>query len=86
MLLHRPENDIQSEDIKTITVHAGTNILKPIRYPIAANHLQAKLKDGETSVIVVARKIRLAMLKSKTKLDHVVKVLENAWVGTAQGA
>ena len=32
----------QPDDIDTVTVHAGTNILKPIRYPIAANHLQAK--------------------------------------------
>ena len=36
------ENDVEPEDIDTVKVYAGTNILKPIRYPIAANHLQAK--------------------------------------------
>jgi len=36
------EADLRPEDIELVTVHAGTNILKPIRYPIAANHLQAK--------------------------------------------
>lgn len=34
--------NIAPEAIESVTVHAGTNILKPIRYPIAANHLQAK--------------------------------------------
>lgn len=36
------DSSIKPEDIERVTVHAGTNILKPIRYPIAANHLQAK--------------------------------------------
>lgn len=36
------EANIQPEDIDTVVVHAGSNILNPIRYPIAANHLQAK--------------------------------------------
>lgn len=36
------ENNIQPNDIDTVTVYAGSNILKPIRYPIAQNHLQAK--------------------------------------------
>jgi 2-methylcitrate dehydratase PrpD len=35
-------NDIKPEAIETVKVYAGTNILKPIRYPVAANHLQAK--------------------------------------------
>lgn len=34
--------DVKPGDIEEVIVHAGTNILKPIRYPIAANHLQAK--------------------------------------------
>jgi 2-methylcitrate dehydratase PrpD len=36
------ENDIQPAIIKAVKVYAGTNILNPIRYPVAANHLQAK--------------------------------------------
>ncbi|MEM7242548.1 MAG: MmgE/PrpD family protein [Pseudomonadota bacterium] len=36
------ENDLTPEAIDKITVFAGTNILKPIRYPIATNHLEAK--------------------------------------------
>src|SRR5215813_3223289 len=36
------DHDVKPEDIQAVRVYAGTNILKPIRYPIAANHLQAK--------------------------------------------
>ena len=36
------ENNIEPANIEKVTVYAGTNILKPIRYPVAANHLQAK--------------------------------------------
>lgn len=50
------EHDIQPGDIDTVTVHAGTNILKPIRYPIAANHLQAKFSlPAALSMIALAR-------------------------------
>jgi 2-methylcitrate dehydratase PrpD len=36
------EHDVKPDDIESVKVYAGTNILNPIRYPIAANHLQAK--------------------------------------------
>jgi 2-methylcitrate dehydratase PrpD len=36
------KHDVQPGDIEAITFNAGSNILNPIRYPIAANHLQAK--------------------------------------------
>lgn len=36
------QHKVNPEDIDAVNVYAGTNILKPIRYPIAANHLQAK--------------------------------------------
>jgi len=50
------EANIQADDIDTVTVHAGTNILKPIRYPIAANHLQAKFSlPAALSMIALAR-------------------------------
>jgi 2-methylcitrate dehydratase PrpD len=36
------EHDLKPDDIEAVKVYAGTNILKPIRYPIAGNHLEAK--------------------------------------------
>ena len=36
------ENDVHPDQINSVKVYAGSNILNPIRYPIAANHLQAK--------------------------------------------
>lgn len=36
------ENDINPETIESVIVRAGSNILNPIRYPIATNHLEAK--------------------------------------------
>ena len=50
------EGDVQPDDIDTVTVHAGSNILKPIRYPIAVNHLQAKFSlPAALSMIALAR-------------------------------
>ncbi|MCV0426928.1 MAG: MmgE/PrpD family protein [Roseibium sp.] len=49
--------DIASEAIENVTVHAGTNILKPIRYPIATNHLQAKFSlPAALAMIALERK------------------------------
>ncbi len=40
-----------------VKVYAGTNILKPIRYPVAANHLQAKFSlPAALAMIALARK------------------------------
>ena len=36
------ENDIDPNAIDSVVVRAGSNILNPIRYPIASNHLEAK--------------------------------------------
>lgn len=36
------ENAVKSADIESVVLRAGSNILNPIRYPIAKNHLQAK--------------------------------------------
>jgi 2-methylcitrate dehydratase PrpD len=36
------DNGIASGDIERVVLRAGSNILNPIRYPIAGNHLQAK--------------------------------------------
>ncbi|HEX9445015.1 MAG TPA: MmgE/PrpD family protein, partial [Candidatus Binatia bacterium] len=50
------ENDLQPGDIDTVRVYAGSNILNPIRYPIAANHLQAKFSlPAALAMIALAR-------------------------------
>ncbi len=49
--------DIKPEDIESVTVHAGSNILKPIRYPVASNHLQAKFSlPAALAMIALNRK------------------------------
>lgn len=51
------ENDIKPNDIDVVKVFAGSNILNPIRYPIAANHLQAKFSlPGALAMIALSRK------------------------------
>jgi 2-methylcitrate dehydratase PrpD len=51
------EHDVKPDDIDTVKVYAGTNILNPIRYPIAANHLQAKFSlPAALAMIALARK------------------------------
>ncbi len=51
------EHDVKPDDIETVRVFAGTNILNPIRYPIAANHLQAKFSlPAALAMIALARK------------------------------
>ena len=51
------ENNLKPDDIESVTVYAGTNILKPIRYPIAANHLQAKFSlPAALAMIALVRK------------------------------
>ncbi|HEY7219566.1 MAG TPA: MmgE/PrpD family protein [Candidatus Binatia bacterium] len=51
------ENDLKPDDIENVKVYAGTNILNPIRYPIAANHLQAKFSlPAALAMIALARK------------------------------
>jgi 2-methylcitrate dehydratase PrpD len=56
MLALVSDNDVQPEAIETVTVYAGSNILNPIRYPIAANHLQAKFSlPAALAMILLAR-------------------------------
>jgi 2-methylcitrate dehydratase PrpD len=51
------EHDVKPDNIETVRVYAGTNILKPIRYPIAANHLQAKFSlPAALAMIALVRK------------------------------
>jgi 2-methylcitrate dehydratase PrpD len=51
------ENDVQPGDVKKIDFFAGSNILNPIRYAVAKNHLQAKFSMAALlSMIVIARR------------------------------
>jgi 2-methylcitrate dehydratase PrpD len=51
------EHDVKPDDIEAVKVFAGTNILDPIRYPIAANHLQAKFSlPAALAMIALVRK------------------------------
>ena len=50
------ENDIQPEDIEHVVVSAGSNILNPIRYPIAGNHLEAKFSLQAVLAMVALRR------------------------------
>src|SRR5918996_1269679 len=51
------EHDVKPDDIRAIKVYAGTNILKPIRYAIASNHLQAKFSlPAALAMIALARR------------------------------
>jgi 2-methylcitrate dehydratase PrpD len=51
------DNDIEADAIELVKVSAGSNILNPIRYPIAANHLQAKFSlPAALAMIALARK------------------------------
>jgi 2-methylcitrate dehydratase PrpD len=57
MLKLMTEHDVKPEEIDAVKVYAGTNILKPIRYPIAANHLQAKFSlPAALAMIALVRK------------------------------
>jgi 2-methylcitrate dehydratase PrpD len=48
---------VKPDEIEAAKVYAGTNILKPIRYPIAVNHLQAKFSlPAALAMIALARK------------------------------
>ena len=50
-------NDISADQIDTVTLYAASNILNPIRYPIATNHLQAKFSlPAELAMIAINRK------------------------------
>jgi 2-methylcitrate dehydratase PrpD len=42
MLALVTENDIAPEDVDSVVFHAGSNVLKPISYAFAADHLEAK--------------------------------------------
>jgi 2-methylcitrate dehydratase PrpD len=51
------KHDLKPEQVKRIRFYAGKNILEPIRYPLARNHLQAKFSmPALLSMIVLCRR------------------------------
>lgn len=51
------EHDIQADTIEQVIVRAGSNILNPIRYPIASNHLEAKFSlPAVLAMVALARR------------------------------
>ena len=57
MLKLMTEHDLKPDDIEAVKVYAGTNILNPIRYPVASNHLQAKFSlPAALAMIALLRK------------------------------
>jgi 2-methylcitrate dehydratase PrpD len=51
------EHDVKPEQVQRIRFYAGKNILEPIRYPLASNHLQAKFSmPALLSMIVLCRR------------------------------
>lgn len=51
------DNDLKPQEVERIRFFAGKNIIEPIRYPIARNHLQAKFSmPALLSMIVLCRR------------------------------
>lgn len=51
------DNDLMPQEVERIRFFAGKNIIEPIRYPIARNHLQAKFSmPALLSMIVLCRR------------------------------
>jgi 2-methylcitrate dehydratase PrpD len=57
MLALVTKHDVKPGEVKRIRFYAGKNILEPIRYPLARNHLQAKFSmPALLSMIVLCRR------------------------------
>ncbi len=52
------DNDVRPDEIERIDFFAGSNILKPIRYPIAKNHLQAKFSMAALLAMIALYRYR----------------------------
>ena len=49
-------HDLKAEDIRRIRFYAASNILEPIRYPLAKDHLQAKFSMQALLAMIVLRR------------------------------
>lgn len=50
------EKNVDPATVQQIDFHAGSNILNPIRYPVANNHLQAKFSMAGLLAMIVLRR------------------------------
>lgn len=50
------DHDVKADEVKSIRFYAGKNILEPIRYPVAANHLQAKFSMPALLCMILLRR------------------------------
>jgi len=50
------DHDLKPEEVARIRFYAGRNIIEPIRYPIAKNHLQAKFSMPALLAMIVLRR------------------------------
>jgi 2-methylcitrate dehydratase PrpD len=72
------EHDVKPEDIEAVKVYAGSNILNPIRYPIAANHLQAKFSlPAALAMIALTRKAGKREFSDEFVASASMQVMQN---------
>ena len=50
------DNDLKPQEVEAIRFYAGKNILEPIRYPLAVNHLQAKFSMPALLAMMVLKR------------------------------
>ena len=50
------KHDLKPEQVKAIRFYAGKNILEPIRYPLAKNHLQAKFSMPALLAMIILKR------------------------------
>ncbi len=50
------DNDLKPEQVERVRFYAGKNILEPIRYPLAKNHLQAKFSMPALLAMIVIKR------------------------------
>lgn len=50
------KHDLKPEEVERIRFYAGKNILEPIRYPLAKNHLQAKFSMPALLAMIVIKR------------------------------
>lgn len=56
MLALVTKHDLKPEDVSKIRFYAASNILEPIRYPLAKNHLQAKFSMQALLAMIILRR------------------------------
>ena len=50
------EHDLKPEQVERVRFYAGKNILEPIRYPLAKNHLQAKFSMPALLAMIIIKR------------------------------